>query len=337
MPKNFTKIVMITVAAFLLCGGCFYLYAQEQDNSREEALQHYRQGETLFAQGHYQEANSEFDKAVEALTPERITFENQITQQTQRALSSAPASAQAVPEQKLKEKKKEEKKQGAAGAGVTTPAPAVEEEETGENREYYIDIGDVLDISVWQIADLSKPEVIVRPDGRISFPLVGDIKVEGLTLTQLGDTMTERLKKYVKAPQVSIMIRRFGEHTNKVVVLGEIPSPGVYKFSSPPSITEAVASAGGYTKYAVLNSIMIIRGDLKAKPEVLRVNLAQILKSGRLSENIRLQPNDIIYVPKSFIGNVNTFLEIFQPAVNEYMQTLNAKHLHNIIHSKSGL
>jgi len=141
----------------------------------------------------------------------------------------------------------------------------------------------------------------------------------------------------VRTPEVSIMIRRFGEQANKVVILGEILSPGVYKFSGPPTITEVVASAGGYTKYAVLNSIMVIRGDVRTKPEVVKVNLAQILKSGRLTENIFLKPNDIVYVPRSFIGNVNTFLEIFQPAISEYLQTLNARQLHNTLHSKGGV
>jgi polysaccharide biosynthesis/export protein len=287
-----------------------------------------------------------------------------------------------------------------------------------KDEEYFIDIGDTLDISVWQVPDLSRSEVIVRPDGRISFPLIGDIKAEGLTLTNLGAIITEKLKIYVKNPQVSIMIRhfgnsgittgtttervigrldkaivhsalsqpevivrpdgkisfpligdikaegltltnldniiterlktyvsnpevsimikRFGEQTYKVVALGEILSPGVYKFGSPPTITELVASAGGYTKYAVLNSIMVLRGDIRAKPEVIRVNVAQILKSGKLKENILLKPNDIIYVPRSFIGNLNTFMELLQPAFNEYMQTMNARQFHNIIRSKGG-
>jgi polysaccharide export outer membrane protein len=249
----------------------------------------------------------------------------------------APSSPQGTmkPKEKLSEEKQEEEKKQAE---IAEPAIAVQEPASeGEEREYYLDVGDVLDISVWQIPDLSKPEVIVRPDGKISFPLIGDIKAEGLTLTQLDNIITEKLKLYVKTPEVSIMIRRFGEQANKVVILGEIPVPGVYKFSGPPSITELIASAGGYSKYAVLNSIMVIRGDVKTKPEVIRVNFAQIIKSGRLTENIFLKPNDIVYVPRSFIGNVNTFLEIFQPAFNEYMQTLNVRHLQDTIHRKGGI
>jgi len=175
--------------------------------------------------------------------------------------------------------------------------------------------------------------VIVRPDGKISFPLIGDIKAEGITLTQLDNDITEKLKTYVKAPEVSIMIRRFGEQTNRVSILGEITSPGVYRFSSPPSVAEVVASAGGYTKYSVINSIMVIRGAGGGKkPEAIRINLAHILKGNKYANNIWLKPNDIIYVPRSFIGNVNTFMELIQPAISEYMQTMDARRFHNIMH-----
>ncbi len=183
-------------------------------------------------------------------------------------------------------------------------------------------------------SDLSNSEVIVRPDGKIYLPLIGDIEAEGLTFTQLDNTITEKLKAYVEIPEVSIALKSFGEDTNKVIVLGEVPGPGVYKFSSPPTITEVLASAGGYTKFAVLNSIMVIRGDVRTKPEVTRVNFAQIIKSGKLTENIILKPNDIVFVPRSFIGNINTFLEVFQPAVSAYMQTMNARVLQNTLHKK---
>lgn len=356
--------ILIIAPIFLSITGLIFLYAQEKLDTREEARQHYQEGKSLYSQGRYQEATAEFEKAITLVTPAEIQFEERIQREQEKIL--APGSSQETasglktattliippeiefeeriqkegekvltpavpkvspPKEKLIEKKKEEKKETGV-TGTTIEAP---ETETGE-REYYIDIGDVLDISVWQIADLSRSEIIVRPDGKISFPLIGDIKTEGLTLTQLDNVITEKLKAYVKGPEVSIMIRRFGEQTNKVIVLGEILSPGVYKFGSRPTITEVIAAAGGYTKYAVLNSIMVINGDVRTKPKVTRVNFAQIIKSGRLTENIFLKPNDIIYIPRSFIGKLNVFLEIFQPAISEYMQTMNARHFHNVMH-----
>ena len=380
MQKRIIGRLAVSLSLFLLYGSLSYsyVYAQERVDARVEAGQHYQQGKSLYSQGRYQEATTEFEKAVALITPQQvedfnlteIRFQERIQKAQEKVLATAGSSQEAatgfkaatpliIPEEieeiefvkkvetqqekvlapplpklpsareKLIEKRKKEgKKEAGVTKTITTEAPAAE---TGE-KEYYVDVGDVLDISVWQIPDLSKSEVIVRPDGKISFPLIGDIKAEGLTLTQLDNAITEKLKTYVKAPEASIMIRRFGEQANKVVILGEIPGPGVYKFSSPPTIIEAIASAGGYTRYAVLNSIMVIRGDVRTKPEVTRVNLAQIIKSGRLSENIFLKPNDIVYVPKSFIGNINAFLEIFQPAISEYMQYMNIIQFQRILH-----
>ncbi|MCX5703938.1 MAG: polysaccharide biosynthesis/export family protein, partial [Candidatus Omnitrophica bacterium] len=98
------------------------------------------------------------------------------------------------------------------------------EQKTKEKKgeEYYIDLGDTLDISVWQVPDLSRADVIVRPDGKISFSLIGDIKAEGLTLTQLDGIVTEKLKEYVKNPEVSIMIRNFGRSGAGVKGIGKI-------------------------------------------------------------------------------------------------------------------
>jgi len=300
------------------------LHTPGERYSSEETRQHYLQGKDFYAQGRYIEARNEFEKAVGSISPPGLVTEKVSLQQ--KALEITPPKA-AVSKGKTVEKKKEVLTSASALAAKV--APQVEQAE----REYYIDVGDVLDISVWQIPDLSKPEVIVRPDGKISFPLIGDIRAEGLTLTQLGNIVTEKLKTYVKAPQVSIMIRRFGEQSNKVSILGEVTAPGVYRFSSPPNVTEVVASAGGYTKYSVINSVMVIRGTGSGrKPEAIRINLAHILKGNKYSNNLSLKPNDIIYVPRSFIGNVNTFLELIQPAISEYMQTMDARRFHNIMH-----
>lgn len=334
MTPQIIKLKVLT-ALFLFCIPAFLATAADKPAdvlhvpgdrySSSESRQHYLQGKDYYSAGRYEEARSEFGKALESVSPPKLVTES--PQAQPKNLEIIPFKAPAVPKGKAVEKKKEEQiKSNKAGA------PSIEEPQ--QTKEYYIDAGDVLDISVWQIADLSKPEVIVRPDGRISFPLIGDISAEGLTLTQLGSIITEKLKVYVKAPQVSIMIRRFGDQTNKVSILGEVPTPGVYRFSSPPSIAEVVASAGGYTKYAVINSVMIIRGDVRtgAKPEVIRINLVDILKGNKLSRNIFLRANDIVYIPRSFIGNLNTFMELIQPGISEYMQYMDARRFHNIMH-----
>ena len=301
------------------------LHASGERYSSDETRQHYLQGKEFYSQGRYVEARNEFEKAVGSISPPRLVTEQVQVQPQQKALEITPSKT-ALPKGKTVEKKKEEKAKDNLAPKAGPQAEQVE-------REYYIDVGDILDISVWQIQDLSKPEVIVRPDGKISFPLIGDMRAEGLTLTQLDNDITEKLKTYVKTPEVSIMLRRFGESANKVSILGEIAAPGVYKYSGPPSLAEVIASAGGYTKYSVINSIMVIRGvGIGKKPEAIRINLANILKGNKYSNNILLKPNDVIYVPRSFIGNVNTFMELIQPAISEYMQTMDARRFHNVMH-----
>jgi polysaccharide export outer membrane protein len=303
--------------------------------SSEESQQHYQTGKQYYSEGRYDEARNEFEKALDSVNPPGLITE---TPQVQAQLKPL----QIVPATKTEKEKAEAKKLKESNKAVTLTAAqasaiakqttlASESGQAQQEREYYIEGGDIIDISVWQIPDLSKPEVIVRPDGKISFPLIGDIKAEGLTLTQLGNTITEKLKTYVKAPQVSIMLRRFSEHANKIIVLGEVFAPGVLRFGGHPTIAEVIASAGGYTKYAVMNNLMVIRGDVRGKPEIIKINFAKIIKHGDLSENIPLQSNDILYIPRSFIGNVNTFFEVIQPAVSEYMQTLDARRFKNIV------
>ena len=340
--KTALKSRLIFIGLFLSISPCV-VFAQEKEDARLEARQHYLQGEEYYSQGRYQEASSEFEKGIEALQPARIQFEQAIEKETQKAIAApAPVEVSKKKPRVKKEQPGQKRKNGepvAEEGPALIPAQALEATSAEGEREYYLDIGDVLDISIWQVPDLSRSEVIVRPDGRISFPLIGDIQAEGSSLIQLDDMITEKLKTYIKSPEVSIMIRRFGdrEGSRKVVVLGEIFSPGVYKFDDIPTITEVIASAGGYTKYAVLNSVIVIRGDIKAKPELIRLNVANILKSGNLSQNIPLKPNDIIYVPRSFIGKLNVFMEIIQPAINEYLQTLNARNLQRAVRSKGGI
>jgi polysaccharide export outer membrane protein len=207
-----------------------------------------------------------------------------------------------------------------------------------EGAGYLISIGDLLDISVWRVPDLSK-DVIVRPDGMISFPLVGDLKAAGITLAQLDNDLTLALGKYVKEPQVAVMVKSFGWKKspdqdvrleenpevsviikklggNKVIILGDVIRPGVYTFTGQIRLVEAIALAGDFTKYAVKNNVIIIRGDLHNNPEIISSNINSFLKEGSVGENILIQSQDVIFVPRSMIGNINNFLEIISPVID---------------------
>ena len=178
-----------------------------------------------------------------------------------------------------------------------TPSPS-------EESQYIISPGDVLYISVWENPDLTG-EVIVRPDGMISFPLIDEVKAAGLTISELDKEMTGRLKEYIRFPDVSISLRAMGGQ--RVIILGEVKSPGVYSLKGRKTILEAVALAGGFTKDAVLNSVIVIKGGFK-NPHPKRVDLASALKKGKMKEDIVLESQDIVFVPKKFIADLNYFL-----------------------------
>lgn len=171
--------------------------------------------------------------------------------------------------------------------------------------DYTIEEGDVLYISVWQEDDL-KEEVIVRPDGRISFPLAGDVPALGLTFAQLKEELTKRLKEYIKYPVVSISLRKLGG--KKVIILGEVGHPGVYSVAGKRTVLEAVARAKGFTPHAVTSSVILIRGGLQ-NPVGMRLDLSRAIKKTDMSQNVSLQSEDIVYVPKRFIANVNYFVD----------------------------
>jgi len=176
--------------------------------------------------------------------------------------------------------------------------------------EYVIGPGDTLYIFVWQNPDLNQ-EVIVRPDGMVSFPLVGDVLAAGMTITQFDQELTDRLKEYVKYPEVSISIRKLGGR--KVIVLGQVENPGVYSVTGARTILEAIGLAGGFTDHAVSSSVVLIRGGF-SNPEAKRINLAKAIKKGDSNQNIPLESEDIVFVPKKFIANLNYFLsQILDP------------------------
>ncbi|MBI4323472.1 MAG: polysaccharide export protein [Candidatus Omnitrophica bacterium] len=182
-------------------------------------------------------------------------------------------------------------------------------------EEYSVSPGDVLEVFVWQQPDLTR-DVIVRPDGRLSFPLVGDVDAAGLNLTQLDQIITQRLKAYVRFPDVSLAIKRFGG--TKTIVLGEVASPGVYVPAGEGRVLEVVAMAGGFTKDAKKENVMLIRGGL-AEPQVAKLNLAKALDRGALEENVALQPDDILFVPKGGIVSTLDFMEEFYPTLSELL------------------
>lgn len=199
--------------------------------------------------------------------------------------------------------------------------------------EYYVEIGDILDIDVWRVPDLSR-SVPVRPDGRISMPVVGDLDVVGLSLVEVRDLLTQKFSEYVWNPQVSISIRQFGGR--KFIILGEVGGPGVYRYQNDINLVEAIALAGGFRESSRRGKIMVIRGDIRKQPQVkiITANLQNLLAKGMLTENIAIMPNDIIYVGKDLVSDykdviTNVINPFFDTAINYFVLHAASRTDHN--------
>lgn len=148
-------------------------------------------------------------------------------------------------------------------------------------------------------------EVTVRPDGKISIPLAGDVFTVGLTFEQLKEELTQRLEEHINYPVVSISLKKLGGR--KVIVLGQVKNPGVYSVIGKNTILEAIGLAGGLTQDAVASSTILINGGLQ-NPEGRRLDLTRALNKADMSQNIVLHAEDIIYIPRTFIANASHVL-----------------------------
>jgi polysaccharide export outer membrane protein len=159
--------------------------------------------------------------------------------------------------------------------------------------EYEIGPEDLLDISVWKENDLQK-EVLVRPDGWITFPLVGNIEAKGKTALQLQEEITQWLKQYIPNPVVSVSVKKVAGY--KVFVIGRVNKPGDYVVGRYIDVLQALSLAGGLTPFAEEGNIKIVRKQ-NGKETILRFNYAEVKKGRRLEQNVTLQSGDVIIVP----------------------------------------
>ncbi|MEW5736896.1 MAG: FG-GAP-like repeat-containing protein [Thermodesulfobacteriota bacterium] len=306
----------------------------------------------------------------------------------------------------------------APAASPSGPASKREEvlpEEVTENEvfsslagfpEYRMGPNDLLEITLWRGVEGTKHEVLVRPDGTISFGFVENMPVNGLTPTQLDNQLTEAFKKYMKYPQIDVIVTkhrskevtlmgairelanrisgpgiypmkgkstiyemlsfaggptddadlqkvsirrangrqtivdlykfimlgdrtqnlvldsgdfvfipRLSESERRVFVIGQVHKPGVYSIGRRSTVLEAVAMAGGFTDRAKPSSTKIIRGDL-SRPEILSADLDKLLSKADQSQNVELSSRDIVYIPQSFIGDLNVFSNQVLPFLN---------------------
>ncbi len=165
-----------------------------------------------------------------------------------------------------------------------------------ENLPYTIGPGDVLEISVWQHPELDRI-VTVRPDGRMSFSLIGDVNANGLTPAKLDEVITGMLSEYVQKPEVTVVVTSI--KSNQILILGQVTRPGAYPMEESLTVLEAVAIAGGYTETAGLSKVTITRARQSRSEtrKVIKVDLKKVITEGDRRGNVVLEPGDVVHVP----------------------------------------
>jgi polysaccharide biosynthesis/export protein len=184
-------------------------------------------------------------------------------------------------------------KSGDAKAGeARTSKPADTVQETGASSDYVIGADDILHISVWKEPELSE-QLPVRPDGKISMPLLNDIPAAGLTPLALKDSITEKLKKYIADPRVTVVVTAM--NSQRIFVTGEVLHTGPITLLPQMTVLQALAQAG-FTQFANLKGIYLLR-MVNGKQQKLPFNYKEVVKGNHPEQNIFLKPGDTVVVP----------------------------------------
>ncbi len=166
-------------------------------------------------------------------------------------------------------------------------------EEPVFNSSYIIGPLDVLEIQVWKEPDFSR-QALVRPDGKITLPLIGDIHASGMNTLDLKALLTEKLRGFIDDPEITVILVQSG--SKNFFIIGKVNRPGTYPLSPDMTVLQALSAAGGLTEWADKDSIRIIR-RFSAKEEIIPFDYDKVISGEKLEQNIILQPNDTIIVP----------------------------------------
>ena len=194
-----------------------------------------------------------------------------------------------VPAQAQENSERKQPEPNAATTNATKAAPKA----ATPDPTYVIGAEDVLDISVWKEAELTRT-VPVRPDGKISLPLLNDVQAAGLTPTQLAAEITTRLMKFVTNPQVTVIVSQI--NSQRVYILGEAVRPGAYPLLPGMNVLQALSSAGGFTMFANTKKIYVLRQE-GGKQEKFPFNYKDVIDGKHVDQNITLKAGDQIVVP----------------------------------------
>jgi polysaccharide export outer membrane protein len=177
---------------------------------------------------------------------------------------------------------------------LQTASPALGQQQIPSPGDYYlIGADDVLSIFVWKEPDLTM-DVTVLPDGRITFPLVGEVMAAGRTVGELRDVMVEKLSEYVEAPEVTVVVR--DTRSRRIYIIGKVNSPGPYPLAPDMTVLQALSTAGGFAEWADEEKILIIRRKGSEEKQI-KFNYKDFISGKDPEQNILLEPYDTIVVP----------------------------------------
>lgn len=167
------------------------------------------------------------------------------------------------------------------------------EKVSGKQDYYKIGPNDVLNIFVWKEPELTQ-DISVMPDGRIIFPMIGEVMAKGKSVIELKDIITEKLKNYVSNPEVTVMVRQ--SNSRIIYTIGKVNKPGPYPMSPDMTVLQALSTAGGFTEWADTKYVMIVR-RLNGKEKMFRFNYQDFIAGKNLDQNLLLESGDTIVVP----------------------------------------
>lgn len=184
-----------------------------------------------------------------------------------------------------------QEKEASQGATQSTTAPT--ENNPTNLAVYKIGPQDVLKIDVWKEDQLTR-SVPVRPDGKITLPLLNDVQAAGLTPMELSTVIRDGLKKYINEPQVTVTVTEI--NSRRIYVTGEVARPGAYSLLPDMTVLQALSSSGGFTQFARVKGIYVLRTD-NGKQVKHPLNYKEAISGKKAQENLVLQPGDVIVVP----------------------------------------
>jgi polysaccharide export outer membrane protein len=186
-----------------------------------------------------------------------------------------------------------------SGCSLLWPYPSLEGEEQVAEHDYLIGPGDDIDIIVWRNPEVSML-VSVRPDGKITTPLVEDLEASGKTSTQLARDIEEGLSKYIQQPVVTVIVKRFvGPYSEQVRVVGEASEPQALPYRKKMTLLDVMIAVGGLTDFADGNRARIIR-KTDGEEKEYRVRLGDLVRDGDVSANVTMRQGDVLVIPESF-------------------------------------